>query len=322
MEAVAWVSGASSQLGVFLLPRLRDAGFHVLALSRKAPAAPLEVAAGVRWVRPGDPALLVPAGEGRSPSPGPRWTPDYLVSCGPLELARRIVESAPGLRRVVAFSSSSVLSKADSADSAERARMAAMARDEAALAAACAERSLPLLLLRPTLIYGCGLDRNVSLLAALARRFGAIPLAGKAAGLRQPVHADDLAALAVQALTAPAPLSLDSPACGGSTLSYREMAQRIAAATPGRSRGWPRGRARLLTLPEWLLAGAVTSLARFPRWRHLNAEMARRQNRDLVFDDTALRQALAWSPRPVEPTPADFQIPARAHTLQLRDPPS
>jgi nucleoside-diphosphate-sugar epimerase len=134
---------------------------------------------------------------------------------------------------VVAFSSSSVLSKADSADPAERARMAAMAREEAALAAACAGRGLPLLLLRPTLIYGCGLDRNVSLLADLARRFGAIPLAGQAAGLRQPVHADDLAALAVQALTAPAPVSLDSPACGGSTLSYREMARRIAAAAAG-----------------------------------------------------------------------------------------
>ena len=301
---VVWVSGASSQLGVFLLPRLRDAGFRVLALSRKAPVLPLEVADGVRWANPDAAGLAALAAADAGPG--------CLVSCGPLELARRIVESAPGLRRVVAFSSSSVLSKADSADPAERARMVVMARDEAALAAACAERSLPLLLLRPTLIYGCGLDRNVSLLAALARRFGAIPLAGKAAGLRQPVHADDLAALAVQALTAPAPLSLDSPACGGSTLSYREMAQRIATATPRR--------VRLLTLPEWLLAGAVTALSWVPRWRHLNAEMARRQNRDLVFDDTALRRALAWSPRPFEPTPADFQIPAQAQALQLRDP--
>jgi nucleoside-diphosphate-sugar epimerase len=317
---VVWVSGASSQLGVFLLPRLRAAGFRVLALSRKAPSAPLpqalEVADGVRWAHPEDAAL--PALAAADGGPG------CLVSCGPLPLARRIVESAPGLRRVVAFSSSSVLSKADSADSAERASMAAMARDEAALAAACAARGLPMLLLRPTLIYGCGLDRNVSLLAACARRFGAIPLAGKAAGLRQPVHADDLAALALRALTAPAPVSLDSPACGGSTLTYREMARRVAAAAPrrawGRTRGQAWRRARLLTLPEWLLAGAVTALARFPRWRHLNAEMARRQSRDLVFDDTPLRNSLDWSPRPFEPTPADFEIPARAQTLQLCDP--
>ena len=323
-DTAVWVSGASSQLGVFLLPRLREAGFRVLALSRKAPAAPVKVADGVRWAIPDEAALpaLVAAAAAAVAGGGP----DYLVSCGPLPLARHIVESAPGLRRVVAFSSSSVLSKADSADAAERADMAAMARDEAALAAACAARGLPLLLLRPTLIYGCGLDRNVSLLAVIAGRFGAIPLAGKAAGLRQPVHADDLAALAVQALTAPAPLTLDSPACGGSTLTYREMARLIAAATPGRERGRernrPRGRARLLTLPDWLLAGAVTALARFPRWRHLNAEMAHRQNRDLVFDDTPLRNILDWSPRPFEPTPADFEIPAHAQALQLRDPPS
>lgn len=301
MGRTAWVSGASSQLGVFLLPRLHDAGFEVLALSRQAPQAPLAVAAGVRWARPDDSTpIRIGAADGG---------PDCLVSCGPLDLARRIVQARPGLRRVVAFSSSSLLSKADSPDPAERGQMAALARAEEALVAACAERRLPLVLLRPTLIYGCGLDRNVSLLAAFARRSGVIPLAGKAGGLRQPVHADDLAGLAVRALTAAAPLDLVSPACGGSTLTYREMARRIAAAAPRH--------ARLLTLPGWLLTGVVTVLSRLPRWRHLNAAMVRRQNHDLVFDDSALRRALDWSPRPFEPTAADFEVPQNARSLQL-----
>ena len=297
MARTVWVSGASSQLGVFLLPRLRAAGFSVLALSRRAPRSPLAVADGVTWAQPADGA-----------APGP----EFLVSCGPLDLARRLLAAAPGLRRVVAFSSSSVLSKAASGDRDERGRMGAMGGLEAELAAACAERGLPLLLLRPTLIYGCGMDRNVSLLAAVARRFRFIPVAGRAGGLRQPVHADDLADLAVRALTAAAPLGLVSPACGGNTLSYREMAQRIAAALPRR--------ARLLPLPEWLLAGLAPPLSRLFGWPGLNAEMVRRQNRDLVFDDSALRQALAWSPRPFEPTAADFAVPPFARCLQLPDP--
>jgi hypothetical protein len=49
----------------------------------------------------------------------------------------------------------------------------------------------------------------------------------------------------------------------------------------------------------------------------VNAEMARRQNRDLVFDDSALRRSLGWSPRPFRPTPEDFRIPQRAQALQL-----
>ena len=48
-------------------------------------------------------------------------------------------------------------------------------------------------ILRPTLIYGYGQDKNVSEIARFVRRFGFFPLIGKAQGLRQPVHADDVA---------------------------------------------------------------------------------------------------------------------------------
>ena len=293
----ACVTGASSQLGVFLLPRLRDAGFRVLALGRRAPQKPLEVAAGVTWIR----TAFLADGE-RHDQVARHAPPDQLVSCGPLELALRLVLRYPGLQRVVAFSSSSVLSKADSPDREERRRMAAMAADEEALVAACADRGLPLLLLRP-------MDRNVSLLAALAKRYGVIPLAGTAGGLRQPAHADDLAALVLSALQADTPLTAESAACGGETLSYREMAERIAAlqARP----------VRLLGLPEGLMATLIRILSLIPRWSAINAEMARRQNQDLVFDDSALRLALDWSPRRFEPTVGDFEIPEHGRALQL-----
>jgi nucleoside-diphosphate-sugar epimerase len=240
--------------------------------------------------------------------------PDCLISAAPLDLAGRLVLRHPGLQRVVAFSSSSVLSKADSADARERRRMEAMAADEAALRAICAERGIPLLLLRPTLIYGCGRDRNISLLAAMARGRGLIPLAGPASGLRQPVHANDLAALAVLAMQAARPIDTVSAACGGSTLSYREMAGRIAALQPRP--------VRLLTLPEGLMVALVRILSWLPGspltgGQGVNAEMVRRQNRDLVFDDSALRQALGWSPRPFEPIAGDFEVPEYARALQL-----
>lgn len=303
-RGVVCVTGASSQLGVFLLPRLRQAGFRVLALGREAPLRPLEVADGVTWMRTG----LLADGERRDQVLR-QPPPEQLVSCGPLELALRLVLRYPGLQRVVAFSSSSVLSKAASQDREERRRMAAMAADEDALTAACAERGLPLLLLRPTLIYGCGMDRNVSLLAGLARRFGVIPLAGPGAGLRQPAHADDLAELAVRALQAQRPLDAASAACGGSTLSYREMALRIAALQTRR--------VRLLRLPEGPMAALVRILSLLPGAPSVNAEMVRRQNQDLVFDDQALRLALDWTPRPFDPHPEDFEVPEHCKSLQL-----
>ncbi len=298
------VAGATSQVGVFLLPRLRSAGFRILALSRQAPLQPLEVAPGVTWLR----TSFLADGE-RLDQVMALPSPDCLVSCGPLDLAARLLLRHPGLRRAVVFSSSSVLSKAESRDAPERDRMREMAASEAGLRQRCAEVSLPLLLLRPTLIYGCGMDANVSRLARLAARYGVLPLAGAAAGLRQPVHADDLAQLAVQALLAATPGDFEAFACGGSTLSYREMVLRVAALQMRR--------VRTPALPEGLLAVLLGLAGRLSGRSGLNAEMARRQNRDLVFDDHLLRERLGWNPRPFEPTAADFAVPAHCRELQL-----
>lgn len=302
--AAVLVTGASSQLGVFVLPRLRAAGFTVLAISRQAPAQALQRAPGLYWLRP-EQALSGAAVTGLVDMGCVR----HLVSCGPLGLAAQLVERYESLRRVVAFSSSSVVAKAASGDAAEAAQVAELAAGEAALRAGCATRGAALLLLRPTLIYGCGLDRNVSRLLRLAHRWGLVPLAGKAGGLRQPVHADDLAAVAIAALLAAEPVRLVSPACGGSTLTYRQMTARLFAVCARQP--------RLPGLPEGLLVSLVKLALRLPAARGLNAEMVKRQNRNLVFDDSRLREALPYRPRPFEPTATDFEIPASARALQL-----
>ena len=77
---------------------------------------------------------------------------------------------------------------------------------------------------------------------------------------------------------------------------------------------------RLLSLPEGLMALLVRMLAALQPGAGANAEMVRRQNRDLVFDDGALRLALDWAPRPFEPCPGDFEVPDYARALQLPEP--
>jgi nucleoside-diphosphate-sugar epimerase len=298
------VTGASSQLGMFALPRLQAAGFRVLALSRRAPPSAIDVSEQVSWQNPGP----VP-GEGSSGKVLPGWPAQHLLSCGPLDLAIALLIKQAGLRRVVAFSTSSILTKAGSANQAESEHMAEIQEQELRLKKLCDDRDVSLVLLRPTLIYGCGLDHNISTLARFGRRFGFIPLAGEARGLRQPVHADDLAAVAVHALSIDHAPSLESVACGGSTLSYRQMTEKIAAACGAG--------VRTLTLPPWLLAAAVRAATLLPAFRTINAEMVRRQGRDMVFDDTALREALDYQPRPFEPTQADFKVPEAALELQL-----
>jgi nucleoside-diphosphate-sugar epimerase len=204
---------------------------------------------------------------------------------------------------VVAFSTSSVYSKASSPDGAENRQIADILARETQLKALCSENGLALAIFRPTLIYGCGLDRNISLLAAWIRRMGWLPLAGKASGLRQPVHADDLALVAMNALLTDAPVNLDSPACGGNTLTFRQMAELIFDAL-----GKPR---RIFSLPPWLMAALVSPAHLLPSWRGINSQMVYRQNIDLVFDDSALKECLEYQPRPFRPSAGDFEIPSK-----------
>jgi nucleoside-diphosphate-sugar epimerase len=272
---------------------LSIAGFRVLAFSRKAPVTPAELPGSVHWVRPGQ-------------ETGPA---SHLVSCGPMGLALKLINRNPGLQRVVAFSTTSVLTKAESENRQERELIAGIKAQEQQLRTLCDKQDIALTLIRPTLIYGCGMDRTISLMAKFGRRFGFIPVASDAKGLRQPVHADDLAALTISCLLSETAVRLESAACGGSTLSYREMMEKTAAVC---GKG-----VRTLTLDGRFLAVAVRLAAWLPGLRGVNPEMVWRQGRDMVFDDSGFRTAPGYQPRPFDPLPGDFEIPGYARKLQL-----
>ncbi len=84
-------------------------------------------------------------------------------------------------------------------------------------------------ILRPTMIYGSGRDNNVAQIARLLARIHVFPLVGGGAGLRAPVHVDDLAQVALAAAAA-SPISNPVHVPGGERLTFREVVRRIAIA--------------------------------------------------------------------------------------------
>jgi nucleoside-diphosphate-sugar epimerase len=160
---------------------------------------------------------------------------------------------------------------------------------------------LKLVIFRPTLIYGCGLDTNISRLANWIDRYGFMPVNGKAAGLRQPVHANDLASVAITAMLSKETLPNVMFLTGGDTVSYSDMVKRIFTAMEKP--------AKLIRLPEWLFV----LLARFAGvskiGKGINIEMVKRQGLDLVFDDREARELLNYNPRPFAPSREDFSLP-------------
>jgi nucleoside-diphosphate-sugar epimerase len=271
------VTGATSLIGRFAVPRLRAMGVEFQALSRTAPDE-------TGWVRGG---LSDPGLDARLPecptvlSLSPIWhLPPGLPAL-----------KAKGMQRLVAVSSTSVLTKASSPDAYEQGMVRRLAEGEAAVRAFCEANGVAWTILRPTLIYAEGQDQNVSRLARLVRGLGFLPLAGKGEGLRQPVHADDLAAAAIAAAASPAAANRAYDLPGGETLTYRQMAERVFEGL-GR-------RPRVLPLPEglWRLAFALSR----PFLPGATAQMGARMSEDLAFDGTAAAADFGWDPRPFRP---------------------
>ena len=189
----------------------------------------------------------------------------------------------------MALSSTSRFTKRASSDAAEIALAARLADAEEQLRAWAASKAIDTVILRPTLIYGRGRDKNITEIARFVRRFGFFPVFGPALGLRQPVHVDDLAATCVAALQLPAAPNLAYNLSGAETLSYRDMVAGVFAAL-GR-------RPRLLAVPLWAFRLAVAVLRRVPRYAHWSVAMAERMNQDLVFDHGDAARDLAFAPR-------------------------
>jgi nucleoside-diphosphate-sugar epimerase len=196
-----------------------------------------------------------------------------------------------GMVRLVAFSSTSVFTKAGSDDAGERQVARNLADGEAAVVAFCEAHDVAWTILRPTMIYAEGQDKNVTRLARMIAKFGFLPLAGRGEGLRQPVHADDLAVGALMAAMRPAACQRAYDLPGGETLTYRQMVERIF-----RSMG---RQPRILTAPGWLWAAGF-ALAK-PLLKGATAQMGKRMGENLVFKAGPAQQDLDWSPRDFRP---------------------
>jgi len=283
------VSGAPSQIGRFLLPRLVQVHERVQAVSRR----PQPAQDGVQWLC-GDLASALDSVS------SPAWK--AIASFGPLEgLAQWLSQqSVAPAGQVIATSSMSVLSKQDSEQADEQDVVAMLQRGEAGLIEQAERLGMAWTILRPTLIYGAGIDRSITPIVqrALRLRLFPIPLAD---GLRQPVHADDIARAVVACISSGAGSSRVLEIGGGERLPYHAMFRRVHASLAQPTLALP--------LPGSALRGlaALVPRARGP---------VSRLQQDLVADNGPLQALLGISPRPFQPEAGMWQPMSAAQALQ------
>lgn len=258
-------------MGACLRPLLIEAGWQVTEFSRQVPmpaeASPQSAAQGSEAVTP-------------------HWICVAPIWVLPTHFA---MLEAQGARRIVMLSSTSRFTKGDSTDPQEQATARQLADAEARVQAWAQSRGVEWVILRPTLIYGLGRDKNVTEIARFIRRFGFFPLFGKANGLRQPIHAMDVADACLAALRVPGAANRAYNISGGETLAYHDMVRRVFIAMGCRPH-MPR-------VPLWVFSLAVSVLRRLPRYRQWSSAMAERMSRDLVFDHSEATRDLGFKPR-------------------------
>lgn len=258
------VFGASGAIGRFALPLLAP-DHRILPVSRTA--RPGWIAADLN-----DPTATLPNAE-------------IAFSLGPLDAFADWLERRPGdgLRRIIAIGSMSAHSKRDSPDAAERALALRLREAEARVRDAAAAHAIDWTILRPTLIYGAGIDKTLAPLARFARRWRVLPVPFGASGLRQPVHAADLAAACKTVIANPATFGRTYEIGGGERLRFDAMIRRVHEAVPG----------RVLPLPI-----PMTALRLLARPARIGPAALTRLHIDLVADNADAIRDFDYSPRP------------------------
>ena len=287
MQAQVGVLGASSFVGTCLLPLLVRSGWSVHAYARQSFGRENK---GVTWRE-----------LSKNPPQSEETGLSHWICVAPLVVLPAYFSflQARGVQRLVVLSSTSVFTKGASSNSEERALAHRLVDAERRLQTWAESQGIQWVILRPTLVYGWGLDKNVTEIGRFIRRFGFFPLLGEAKGLRQPINVEDVAGACLAALQTSDASNRAYNISGGQTLSYREMVACIFSAL-----GMPKP--RFLKVPLWAFHAALRVFKRIPRYGKASLAMVERMNQDLVFDHTDAVRDLGFQPRHFQLTAQDL----------------
>ena len=291
MGKTVGVLGATSMVGQSLLPLLVNAGWRVQAYTRQTQLAGQEAGKDVPIIF----KTLATIGTNSDFEKIPDWVclapiwvlPDHFPML-----------NAYQARRVVALGSTSIFTKRHSSDAAEQGVAEKLSNGERRFIAWAEANQIEWVILRPTLIYGLGRDRNIGEIAQFISRFGFFPLLGAAQGMRQPVHVEDVASACAAALQNPQSANHAYNLSGAERLPYREMVSRVFNAMDKPT--------RFVNVPIIVFRAAIACLQVFPRFRNWSVGMAERMNNDLVFDHADATRDLGFMPKAFQLTPADL----------------
>lgn len=289
MIKIVGLLGATSHVGLALLRVLQGSDYQAIAFSRRITKSPMPLPAEISAIPVGDSVRWNSIDS--LPTIVSQQAIAYWISLAPiwvlLDYLDQIQKS--GAQRIVVLSSTSRFTKQDSSTASDKLLALRFINAEAKLQAWAEEHGIEFVILRPTLIYGLGKDKNICEIARLIRRFRFFPLLGKGNGLRQPVHCHDVAQACANALVADASANKSYNLSGDEVLSYKNMVTRVFEAM--------KFKPRFFKVPMFILQASILLIHLIPRYRSWSFAMIQRMNKDMIFDHRDAERDLGFKPR-------------------------
>ncbi len=268
------VLGGGSLVGGYLLPMLAEAGYRGYVVSRK----PIDAGLSFAWLATNEVQSASWHLQDRA----------IIISLWPVWLLGPVMAQFLGASQIIALSSTSLFGKAASMDPEEKRLVENIATAERQVQVNSETFRIPYTILRPTLIYDCINDHSITFIASIMRRFGFFLVSGQAAGLRQPVHAQDVAQAIFNSIGNERVFNKSLNVAGGETITYFTMIRRIAEAV--------KRRARIIPCPKSILK-AMLQVMRWLNLTDLSPSLFDRMHQDLAYDSWESEQLLNLKPR-------------------------
>ncbi len=275
------ITGASTPTGLAVIKSLFAEGYEVYAFTRRIGLLQEITSKKIKWI-----GADISKGFGDIISEA-----DVLISISPIWIMAELVDYIDnlGIKRVVALSSTSAQTKIDSDNSDDVKLAEKLVKSEQKITEKCRELGINLTIIRPSMIYGYGLDKNISEIAVFLKRYKIFPFYKNGIGKRQPVHVDDIASAVVKSICSNESYGKTYSLGGSDIYSYKDMVDKIA-----RDNSLSYFSLNLPFLPKLLKMLS----------KNKKAAIIERMADDMIFDNSAANKDFGYSPQ----TKRDFKL--------------
>jgi len=211
-----------------------------------------------------------------------------VVFTGPINKVHEYKKYLKKISHLICFSSTSRFTKSNSSNDFYKDIVSSLIAGEEEVIRLSESYKFRFNILRPTLIYGFGIDSNVTAISKFIAKYKIFPVYKNGSGLRQPVHLEDLANSVISLFYGGKKAHNKAyNLSGGETLTYYQMVQKIFLAqnqTP-------------IIFKTRFLPFLMEIASKFSSNHLINKEVAINMEKDFVFSHIEAQKDFNYSPR-------------------------